>query len=740
MIRDQVDRCRQESDARNGNRAFHPRLREAGPCSKVAAGPPGHRLRPAGRRKLNAGCRVIGSVRGSGPRRSSAVSILALAITLFPSAAAGRPADGDLAIRLGRVGGVRSTPQGTPFRFWVRVQNSGGDQSPLILIELTSPSSGVKDIRSWRPFLPAGESMSIEMSQVSSQWFEEIGTFGLTAKLQGSPVSNTLRYTVTEPLVSVPRFEDVSAARGLSSVLPTDVDTSHSAGAAWGDVNDDGYLDLFVPIRDQPAQLWVFHPETWSFLDEAASWDVTNPDAKGVGAVFADYDNDGDQDVYVVNDALDPETALPTGQGNRLYRNDFSLGRSTFTDVSAAAGVGVRGNGASASWGDYDNDGYIDLYVVTNNAFNLEEDGPEITYYQQDHLFHNGRDGTFVDVTCSVLPTNDRRSGFCPGRPGFGGTTGSGFQAVWIDYDRDGDQDLYVAQDFLRIAVHSDINRLYRNEGFNPSTGAWEFADLCAQVPERSECLKINSMGIAVGDYDNDGWPDIAISNTGGNGGNAMLKNNGDGTFTEIAEAVGVDRPVHDARVNATTWGLGFYDFNLDAFEDLYVAAGSIGQSYNQPNQLFVNSGASNFLDLSAPSRAADPGVGHGVAFADYDRDGLIDMYLVNVNGVPGGPSVPRLYENVTSTAGHWLELKLVGTTSNRDACGARVVMTSEGSSGLSRWVLCGTSLGSGSDTVLHFGGVQAGSFTIHVHWPSGLDQTFASEGVDRLVWITEGD
>jgi hypothetical protein len=232
----------------------------------------------------------------------------------------------------------------------------------------------------------------------------------------------------------------------------------------------------------------------------------------------------------------------------------------------------------------------------------------------------------------------------------------------------------------------------------------------------------------------------MAISNTGGNGGNVLLRNGGDGSFTEVAASVGVDRPVQDATVNATTWGLGLYDFNLDALEDLYVAAGSIRQRLNQPNQLFVNTRSSGFLDLSAPSHAADAGVGHGVAFADYNRDGLMDMYLVNANGTPGGPSLPILYENVTSTSGHWLEVKLIGTISNRDACGARVEMTSAGASSLTRWVLCGASLGAGNDTVVHFGGVEAGSFVIQVDWPSGDSQTIGSEGVDRLITLTEGD
>ncbi|HEX9236708.1 MAG TPA: CRTAC1 family protein, partial [Actinomycetota bacterium] len=467
------------------------------------------------------------------------------------------------------------------------------------------------------------------------------------------------------------------------------------------------------------------------FIDEAASWGVTNPGGKGVSAVFVDYENDGDEDLYVVNDAIDPATAFPTGQGNRLYRNEFAQGRATFTDVSTSAGVGTQGNGASAAWGDYDGDGYLDLYTVTNNAFNDDgSPGPKITYYQEDHLFHNNGDGTFAGVTCQTLPANDPGAGFCSD-PGLGGSTGSGFQAVWLDYDRDGDQDLYLAQDYLSRVYHIDGNRLYRNDGFDPFTGHWKFTDLCALDPSRAECLRINSMGIAVGDFNGDLWPDMAISNWGGSGGNVLLQNNADGTFEDVSRAAGIPRVYQEAGVTSLTWGLGFYDLNLDGFQDLYVAAGSILDTPTQPNEVFVNTPAHTFLDLSAPSHGADPGTGHGVSFADYDRDGLVDLYVVNVDGSP------ILYRNTTPTMGRWLEVALAGSTSNRDACGARVVLTSGGLS-QARWVLCGDSLGGGSDTVLHFGGLASGSFTLDVDWPSGTHQTLTGSGTDRLITVTE--
>jgi len=467
------------------------------------------------------------------PALGSALTLL-IAVRLVAVATIAT-ADSSITIKLTRVNGVTSTEQGTAFPFKVTATNSGATEKVSIFIQLTSPTSATEDVRSWTPTVPGGGSVSRQMSEVSSQWFEETGSFSLVAKVDGAVTGNALTYAVTTATVTVPTFQDDTASLALDTVLPSDVNTSHAAGACWGDVNNDGHIDLFVPVRDGPAQLWVFHAETGTFQDEAAAWGVTNSGGKGVSCLFADYNNDGAEDLYVVNDAIDPVTLLPTAQGNVLYRNEFAQGQAKFTDVSASAGVGTQGNGASASWGDYDGDGYLDLYTVTNNAYNIESHGPYITYYQQDHLFHNDGDGTFTDVTCDSLPANDPNSGFCPGNPAMGGSTGSGFQAVWIDYNLDGRVDLYLGQDDLKVVAHNDINRLYRNDGYDSQSGQWKFTDVCAEDPTRAECLKIHSMGIAVGDFNNDLWPDLAISNTAGGGGNILRENNGDGTFTQVS-------------------------------------------------------------------------------------------------------------------------------------------------------------------------------------------------------------
>jgi hypothetical protein len=201
-----------------------------------------------------------------------------------------------------------------------------------------------------------------------------------------------------------------------------------------------------------------------------------------------------------------------------------------------------------------------------------------------------------------------------------------------------------------------------------------------------------------------------------------------------VAATAGIQRPTQSLGVNSITWGLAFFDANLDGWEDLYAASGPIWTDDVLPNQLFVNAGGGRFLDLSAPSGAADPGISRGVALADYDRDGLMDVFVVNQDGAP------HLYRNVTPVDGrHWLELDTVGTTSNRDGCGALVTVVAGGAT-LLRQVLCGsTGLSSGSDPALHLAlGSASRATRIVVQWPSGTRQVLRGVRADRLVTITE--
>jgi hypothetical protein len=371
--------------------------------------------------------------------------------------------------------------------------------------------------------------------------------------------------------------------------------------------------------------------------------------------------------------------------------------------VAAAAGVALAGVGPSAAWGDYDRDGLLDLYVVNHETC---QGG-----YQTDKLYHNEGNGTFTDQTAVLGPVGE--------------TLGAGYQAAWFDYDNDGDSDLYLANDYL--GVGPDENHLWRNDGPGPGD-TWLFTDVSAAS---GTDFAINSMGIGIGDYDHDLDYDFAVSNIGAT---LLANNSGDGTFAEVAKAAGVARPFQNARQQSVTWGLDFADLNLDGWEDLYVAAGPVGGVVGQPNEVFANVGGGRFADLSAPSGAADRGVGRGVGFADYDRDGRIDMYVVNMSGSP------RLLRNVTPLAGmHWLEVRATGTLSNRDGCGARMRLTAGGMT-LMRDVFCGsTSFASSNDHVVHFGlGSTSTVGSLVIEWPSGKSQTLGPLSADQLVEVTE--
>ncbi len=226
---------------------------------------------------------------------------------------------------------------------------------------------------------------------------------------------------------------------------------------------------------------------------------------------------------------------------------------------------------------------------------------------------------------------------------------------------------------------------------------------------------------------------DMALSNIEAT---ALLRNGGDGTFRDVAARTGVARPNQRVREKSITWGLAFADLNLDGWEDLYVVGGSLAQEARpepQANAVFANTGG-RFADLSAPSGAADDGVGRGLSLADYDRDGRVDLYVVNQGGRP------LLFRNVTPRSGrHWLEVDTVGSASNRDGCGATLVAT-VGSAKLLRQVFCGSvGLGGGSDPVVHFGLGRAERVDkLRIVWPSGRVQTMRDVAGDRLLVVEE--
>jgi hypothetical protein len=295
--------------------------------------------------------------------------------------------------------------------------------------------------------------------------------------------------------------------------------------------------------------------------------------------------------------------------------------------------------------------------------------------------------------------------------------------------DDDGRPDLYVANDF--VGLTPDSNRLWHNDG--PSGADWAFTDTSI---ESGAGLYMNTMGIGLGDVDRDGDVDMALSNIAGN---KLLRSAGDGTFVE-EPGTGIERPTQGVDHNTVTWGSAFYDLDLDGWEDLFMAAGNLQQAPEvvvgaQPNMVFLNDGTGmRFLDVSAATGVDDVDESKGVAFADYDADGAVDMFVLNQAGSP------RLYRNVTPRAGrHWLEVGLVGSESNRDGCGARITATVAGAS-MTRTVWCGSGgTGSSHQRHAHFGLGSAGTVDeLEVVWPSGRRQRLTDVGVDQVLTIEE--
>ena len=594
---------------------------------------------------------------------------------------------------------------GEPLRVRAEVANTTGVTSSMQLVfglkRLGVPGPAIPFSR-WVGVVPGKAAATVVAEVSTAQYFARGGRFRIRLLPESDGLARPLAFRVIGPKTNPPRFEDIGAAKGLVAAHQApgfDLSCRWAAGSAWGDIEGDGDLDLYLPHQTGPGQLWV--NDGGSFEDRATERGAAGNGLQAIGAVFADYDNDGDQDLYVTVDGP-----------NLLYRND---GTGHFVDVAAAAGVDDDGPSTGASWADYDNDGHLDLYVANYGRCGTEN----ALEYAPDALYHANGDGTFSEVTQLL------------GGPE--ATLGAGFQAAWFDYDHDGDQDLYLANDYVGPTPRANV--LWRNDGPD-GMGGWRFTDVSSAS---GTGYHLNSMGLAIGDYDRDSDLDVAVSNIGST---HLFRNGDDGTFADVARRAGVARPRQTVDTISVTWGLAFSDLNLDGREDLYVPAGSLSLEAEhrfQPNALFVNDGGGQFLDMSQTSGTADPRMSRGVALADMDRDGRIDLFVVN----QAGPA--SLLRNVTprrvdGRRYHWLEVDTVGTRSNRDGCGARVTAKLRKGPALVRQVFCGsTSLASGSDPTVHFGlGTWKQVRALRIEWPSGTVQVLHRVRGDRLLTVTE--
>jgi cytochrome c peroxidase len=495
-------------------------------------------------------------------------------------------------------------------------------------------------------------------------------------------------------LVSVPpaaaagHFEDVSRTAGIVNNRAASLDMA--VGQAWGDYDNDNWVDLYVTDPDGPNTLYRNNGDGTFSVSPLAS-QVALPNAYSDGATFADYDNDGWRDLLVVNWGI-----------NKLFHNE---GGQRFVDVTRQAGLLDDKNSKSASWGDFDNDGFADLYVANWSCY--PECGRSLDG-DSDRLYRNNGDGTFADVSDYLG----------------GSLNGAGFIASFVDYDNDGDPDIYLVNDEF---INPVGNKLWRNDG--SGCDGWCFTEIAKEAGANS---KLFGMGLAVGDYNNDGFVDFYFSNVGPM---ELLKNQGDGTFAEVAAEAGVQTPADIG------WGALFFDYNNDGWRDLYLAVVDTTNHRDiATNKLFQNNRDGTFTPVTCDNEAADVRPSLGAAYADYDHDGWLDLAVGNMD------EGYRLYRNQgdVSSDNHWLGLELVGAGDvNRDAVGARVYLTTPDGMTQMQDVINGFGLGGGSELALYFGLGEAETAVLHIQWPNGTQQTFEQVAANqryRLQYPISGE
>ena len=494
-------------------------------------------------------------------------------------------------------------------------------------------------------------------------------------------------------------------------------------GAAFLDYNNDGFQDIYLVNGadlpsfaegqsdeiELPRNALYRNNGDGTFTNVAMAAGVADA-GYGMGCAVGDYDNDGFSDLYVTNFGA-----------NVFFRNN---GDGTFTDVTTQTGTGDTRWGASCAFVDYDNDSFLDLYVTNYVKYTIESDqvcmnkgvrvycDPRIYEGELDILYHNNGDGTFTDVTESA---------------GLSGATGRGLALAWGDYDDDGDMDVYIAND-------ADQNFLYSNNG----DGTFTEVSLTAGVGFSEDGEPENGMGADFGDYDNDGRLDLVVTNFQDQT-NTLYHNEENGLFLDVSYA----SRIGTMSLPYLAWGVNFCDYDNDGYQDLFIANGHLDENvqafnptgfYEQPNLLFRNSQDGTFDEVGVDSGAGMrlEKVSRGLAYADYDNDGDLDLLVTNLKGSPD------LLEN-KGGQNTWLILKLIGTRSNRDAIGARVTVTT-GSLTQIREVRSGSSYLSQNDMRLHFGlGEHRRVDRVEIRWPSGLKELLEGVKANQSLTLVEG-
>ena len=490
------------------------------------------------------------------------------------------------------------------------------------------------------------------------------------------------------------------------------------SGAAFFDADGDGWIDiLLVNSRDwtprgrrtTAALFRNNHDGTFTDISKGSGLDV---ELYGIGVAVADYDNDGRDDVYI--------TAL---EGDRLFHNE---GHGKFKDVTATSGIKNANFGTSAAWFDYDRDGRLDLFVANYVQWTQKGDlwcsldgavksycTPESYKGTSSRLFHNLGGGRFEDVTA---------------KSGLGDRASKALGVTIFDFDNDGWPDIFESND-------TQPNKLYRNN----RNGTFTEQAVQAGVAYGEDGVARGAMGVDSSDYDRSGRANLLV----GNFSNQMLglyHDEGNGLFVDEAPASSVGRD----SVLSLTFGLFFFDYDLDGYPDILTANGHIEEEigrvqpkikYQEPPLLFRNLGGKKFENVSARLGAdfTKPLVARGAIYGDFDRDGDLDVLITSNNGAA------HLYRNDGGNRNHWISIRTIGTKSNRDGIGAKVTITSVSGR---QWntVRSGSSYASESDRALVFGLAQDQQVkSIEVAWPSGSKQTFNNIAANQFLIIDEG-
>jgi hypothetical protein len=514
------------------------------------------------------------------------------------------------------------------------------------------------------------------------------------------------------------RFEDASdkagidfthsfGSRQLGSLLE-----GTGAGCVWLDYNNDGLPDLYVvngrplddsihpyPLKDKPVPPPHNHlyrnDGNGHFTDVTAKAGL-NPDMYSVAVTAADYDNDGFVDLLV------------SGYGKTiLYHND---GNGHFTDVTEKVGIKVDGWSISSTWLDYDKDGCLDLFVGRYVKFDPKYrnfyaadnyPGPLDYEGETNKLYHNNCDGTFTDVS---------------EKSGIAAYVGRTMGVTAADFDGDGWDDIYVANDRTEnFLFHNKHDGTFEEVGNDTGTAFGQNGE------------STSSMGPVFTDLEGRGVLDLWV--TDGHY-NRLLRNQGKQGFEDMGASNGVSQ----TNAQYVSWGTGVYDFDNDGYPDILIFHGGLIHLIPQEHTLFRGVGGAHFQDVS---REAGPVLSvrttaRGACFADYDNDGKVDAFLVNL-GAKG-----TLVHNISENTGHWVAIKLKGTKSNRDGIGARIEVYAGGKRWTAERVASSGYLSQDDDRV-HFGlGAADSADKIQIHWPSGREQMLEKQAVDRVITVEE--